>query len=322
MKLLNKNFKNKPKSFYIICGFIFLLVMYTLFLFFYLKIVGVYGVAIIKEGVATSVGIDIKYEFMYEGEKYTGVFTDSRRYKIGDKYFVLFSRNNPNKNLLQYNYPVPYCLKDSSNSFWSTYPKCPSDSTVSIAMRKKSLNEKYSQYVKKLEGGNTDINYKEFRESFIESTQFVAASKRQREIDSLGNEMFINIKESNYQQVITATKEILSIDYSNMMAHKMLSKAYEDLGDTINAEKHKEILNGLLNSIIKNGDGKTCKTAWPVIQVTEEGFILQMLGAKIQNIEVGNKNGLCDKFEVEINKISITYYFETSNILKGYKILD
>ena len=106
------------------------------------------------------------------------------------------------------------------------------------------------------------------------------------------------------------------------MAHKILRQTCETIGDTINAKKHKTILTGLLNSIVKNGDGKTCKTAWPVIQVSEEGFILQMLGAKIQNIEVGNKSGLCDKFEVEVDKTSMTYYFETSNILKGYKKLD
>ena len=96
--------------------------------------------------------------------------------------------------MLQYNYRVPDCLRDSINSFWSTYPKCP--------------NDKYSEYVRKLEGGDTDIDYKEFRESFIESTQFIIASKKKREIDSLGNVMFSNVKDSNYQQIITATKKI------------------------------------------------------------------------------------------------------------------
>ena len=85
----------------------------------------------------------------------------------------------------------------------------------------------------------------------------------------------------------------------------------------------KTILTGLLNSIVKNGDGKTSQNSLAGnSSISEEGFILQMLGAKIQNIEVGNKSGLCDKFEVEVDKTSMTYYFETSNILKGYKKLD
>lgn len=95
-----------------------------LFLFFYLKVVGVYGVAVIKEGVATSEGIDFKYDFFYEGEVYTGGFTGVGKYEIGSKYFVLFSRNNPDKNLLQYSTPVPDCFKDSTNTFWFALPKC------------------------------------------------------------------------------------------------------------------------------------------------------------------------------------------------------
>lgn len=314
--------KNKSKAGIIVYGILSIVFIYMLFFFFYLKIFGVYGVATIKEGVATSEGIDFHYDFIYEGGKYTGGFTGGKMYEIGSKYFVLFSKNNPEKSLLQYNDPVPDCLKDSINSYWSTYPKCPSNSsTASIAQHKKSLNDKYTEYVKELEAGNTDIDYKVFRESFIESTEFIVASKNQKEIDSLGKEMFINIEKLNYPQTITAIQKILSIDYSNMTAHKMLSIAYENLGDTINAKRHKAILNGLLNSIIKNGDGKTCKTAWPVIQVTEEDFILRMLGAKINDIEIGNRSGMCDIFKVEVNRRLMTYYFETSNILKGYKKL-
>jgi hypothetical protein len=323
MKILNNNLKKNPKSFYILCGFVFLLVFYTLFLFFHLKIAGVYGVAIIKEEVATSEGVDITYEFVYQNKEYSGVFTGSKGYKIGDRYFVLFLKSNPNKNLLQYNNPVPDCLIDSIHSFWSNYPKCSKDFFETSDLKQvKKLNDKYLEYVEKLERGITDIDYKDFRESFIESTQFIVAAKKKKIIDSLGNAMFFNINKSNYEQAINAAKQILYIDYSNMMCHEILGQAYGAMNDTINAKKHQAILTGLVNSIMKNGDGKTCKTAWSVIQVSEEDFILRMLGAKVLDIEVGNKSGLCDKFKVEINKVVTIYYFETSKILQGYKKLD
>ncbi|HWK08348.1 MAG TPA: hypothetical protein VNS58_32200 [Puia sp.] len=125
MRFLKERFKNQPRSFYILWGVISLLVLYVLFLFLYLKVIGVYGVAIIKEAVATSEGNDLTYEFIYAGEAYTGVFAGTNRYKIGDKYFVSFSKSNPDYNLLQYNSPVPDCLKDSIGSYWTTLPKCP-----------------------------------------------------------------------------------------------------------------------------------------------------------------------------------------------------
>ncbi|MDD4970661.1 MAG: hypothetical protein PHT07_14640 [Paludibacter sp.] len=34
-----------------------------------------------------------------------------------------------------------------------------------------TFNDKYSKFVKQLEAGNTTINYREFREKFIESEQ-------------------------------------------------------------------------------------------------------------------------------------------------------
>ena len=86
--------------------------------------------------------------------------------------------------------------------------------------------------------------------------------------------------------------------------------------------KYKTIQFGLLNSIVKNGDGKTCATAWPVIQIDEEYFILQMLGAALQKQSIDNTGGLCDKMEVKTEEgDKKTYYFETSKVFEGYKKL-
>ena len=123
MKPIFGFFKNQPKIFYFLFVFISSLIIYTLYLFIYLKIIGIYGVAMITGGASSSEGNDYKYEFIYEGEKYTGSFS-GLKYEIGSKYFVLFSPNNPDKNLLDYNEPVPNCLEDSINSTWEEIPKC------------------------------------------------------------------------------------------------------------------------------------------------------------------------------------------------------
>jgi hypothetical protein len=122
--------KNRPISFYIILIIVVGLVLYTLSIFVYLKITGVYAVATITDGVSTSEGIDYQYEFYYLDEKYAGTFTDSRAHKIGSKFFVAFSKSRPSKNLLQYNNPVPDCLKDSIFSFWNQIPECSTIKTV------------------------------------------------------------------------------------------------------------------------------------------------------------------------------------------------
>lgn len=182
-----------------------------------------------------------------------------------------------------------------------------------------NFNDKYCEYVKKLEEGNTEIDYQDFRFSFIDSEQFKISNKKSDEFDKLKKEMYSKMKKSNYQEIIKITKEMLSIDYTSMIAHKILRQTYKAIGDTINAKKYKTIQFGLLNSIVKNGDGKTCETAWPVIKIEEEYFILDMIDAKLIQQSIDNNGGLCDKMDVKVDNDEKTYYFETSKVFEGYK---
>jgi len=63
-------------------------------------------------------------------------------------------------------------------------------------------------------------------------------------------------------------------------------------------------------------DRKSCETAWPVIQISEEYY---MLDAKLLKQSIDNNDGICDKIEVDINGDKVTYYFEISKIFEGRK---
>ena len=182
-----------------------------------------------------------------------------------------------------------------------------------------SFNDRYCEYIRNLEAGNTDIDYQDFRFNFLESEQFKVAGEKSGDLKNLEAEMYRQLKNSDYQGLTYTAKQTLSIDYTSMIAHKMLQDAYKTIGDTFNSAKFKTIEFGLLNSIVKKGDGRTCKTGWPVIQVSEEYFILRMIGAKVEKQSIDNNGGLCDKMVVNINGEQRTYYFETSKIFLGYK---
>jgi hypothetical protein len=179
-------------------------------------------------------------------------------------------------------------------------------------------DDKYSRLVRKLEAGQTDINYQELRGSVLESEQFKALGKQKPDLDTLRRTMHELMKKSKYAEIIDVAKKMLSIDYTDMEAHKILQQTYKLQGDASNQKKYHDIEFGLLNSIVKNGDGKTCRTAWPVIQVTEEYFILNMLGAKLLQQSIDNTGGLCDKMEVQTESGKQVYYFEISKVFKGY----
>lgn len=202
------------------------------------------------------------------------------------------------------------------------FPALSSLAQTNAAVIVPSFNDKYSEFVKALEAGETDINYKEFRESFIESEQFKIASNRSKEYDSLKKEMYSLMSKENFQEIISVTKKMLSINYTSMIAHKILRQTYQITGDTANAVKYKAIQFGLLNSIVKNGDGKSCSTAWPVISVEEEYFILQMIGASLLKQSTDNKGGICDKMDVKTKEgDEKTYYFDVKKVFESYKKL-
>ncbi|MEO8110347.1 MAG: DUF4919 domain-containing protein [Ginsengibacter sp.] len=177
------------------------------------------------------------------------------------------------------------------------------------------FDDKYSMDVKQLENGELDIDYTDFRNSFLESKQF---SKKRNIYDSLKKQVYTEVENKNYQSVVRLTKAMLSIDYTSMFAHKYLQQTYKILGDTANQKKYHDIEFGLLYSITKSGDGKTCETGWHVTQIEEEYFILNMIGADLQKQTISNsdKND-CDKMMVKTEEgESETYYFEANKVFE------
>lgn len=177
------------------------------------------------------------------------------------------------------------------------------------------FKDKYCNYVKLLEGGKTNIDYTDFRNSFLESKQF---NKKGGEYDSLKTEVFEEIKNKNYQGVIRTTKAMLSIDYTSLFAHKYLQQTYKIIGDSVNKNKYHDIEFGLLNSITRNGDGKSCETGWPVTQIEEEYFILRMLGATLQQQSINSaRQNMCDKMIVKMEDGEMrTYFFEANKVFE------
>lgn len=177
-----------------------------------------------------------------------------------------------------------------------------------------TFDDKYSKYVEQLEGGSLDIDYTDFRHSFLDSKQF---SKKHTNYDSLKKQVYAEMKNRNFQKIVGLTKAMLSIDYTSMFAHKILQQTYKALDDTVNQKKYHDIEFGLLYSIIRSGDGKTCETGWHVTQIEEQYFILGVIEARLksQSTSTGGKN-TCDKMVVNTEKGEATYFFEANKVFE------
>lgn len=191
-----------------------------------------------------------------------------------------------------------------------------------VAIAIPTFNDTYSKYVKHIEQGNTGINYEEFRESYLASEQFKVASEKSQEYNRLKTLLIEQINKQKYTDVIKTAKLMLSIDYTSLPAQRALSIAYIENGDKKNAAKYSAVLKGLLESITTRGSGTSCASAWPVIQEEEEYFILESIGAGVVSVEPYRiDGGTCDQIATNTNGKSKTYYFETSRLEEGKKIL-
>src|SRR5204862_803895 len=87
--------------------------------------------------------------------------------------------------------------------------------------------DKYSKLVRQLEAGETNINYRDFRNSFLESEQFKNAGEKTPELDSLRRTMHKLMNEAKYADIVATAKKMLSIDYTDIEAHKILQQTYK-----------------------------------------------------------------------------------------------
>jgi len=203
----------------------------------------------------------------------------------------------------------------SSYLVFQTFTAFSQDSKIETPL----FNDKYSNFVKQLEDGKTDIDYTDFRNSFLDSKQY---SKKGENYDNLKKKVFDELKNKNYQKIIDLTKAMLSIDYTSMFAHMYLQKTYKILGDTVNRNKYHDIEFGLINSIVKSNDGLTCETGWHVTQIEEEYFIINIvLASDFQGQAISSsKNNMCDKMTVKTQDGKIeTYYFEANKVFEMEK---
>jgi Domain of unknown function (DUF4919) len=186
-------------------------------------------------------------------------------------------------------------------------------------VQKNSTANNYSDFVKRLEGGEHNIDFLVFRNSYLASEQF--KKKSSMGYDSIKTKMLEEFNKNHYNEAITYAKALIALDYTSLYAHKCLQQSYGNLNDTLNKNKYHDIEFGLLYSITKNGDGKSSETAWKVTQIEEEYFILDMLNVDLEEQSVVSfENHLYDKMKIKTESDeSKIYYFNVDLVFDMYK---
>jgi hypothetical protein len=168
----------------------------------------------------------------------------------------------------------------------------------------------YDQMLATLKGGDTNIDFKAFRYAFAETPQYSPYAEHGDK-----RAMFRALQAGDYQTATMLANEILAADYTDLDAHFVCFVAYDKSHDGTDAQFHRTVVRGLMDSISESGDGKSADTAYVVIAVREEYAYLGLSGYDVNGQTLVKSNsGPVDAMDVtdQMTREHRTIYFNVS----------
>ncbi|HEY2469425.1 MAG TPA: DUF4919 domain-containing protein [Terracidiphilus sp.] len=156
-----------------------------------------------------------------------------------------------------------------------------------VAPAQNNSPSEYAALVAQLQSGKTDIDYTRLRLSYMDSPEYEHA----QDTSDSEKAMMVSLEKRDFAAAIQEAENVLASDYVNIEAHFVDSLAKRHAGNLQQAEFHRTVFQGLIDSIRKSGDGKSTRTAWVVITVHEEYVFLQALKYQISEQSIIGENG-------------------------------
>jgi hypothetical protein len=130
------------------------------------------------------------------------------------------------------------------------------------------------------------LNFRQLRFAYADSTSPKPDTNANKKT------MTKALNDKDYAAAIKNADTVLASNYADMDAHFVEYVAHKELKESEATELHKFVLQGLLDSIMDSGDGKTEETAYVVIDVHEEYVVLRVMGVGLPKSQsYAHKNG-------------------------------
>ena len=135
----------------------------------------------------------------------------------------------------------------------------------------------YSQLVERLKSGDRTVDFTKLRMGFTETTAYnglMMAAYRQ---------LWNPLNAKDFEGALKVADAVLQRNYAEPNAHMVASIAHAQLGRQPESQFHRFIADGLLKSIMSQGDGKTAETAYRVIDVSEEYAVFRSMNLSMRS---------------------------------------
>jgi hypothetical protein len=156
---------------------------------------------------------------------------------------------------------------------------------LAAGQNKAQESSTYETLVEKVKNGEKSVDFRQLRLAYADSPT------SRPDTDPQKKAMTAALNSKNYTDTLKNGDVVLASDFVDMDAHFAEYVAQRELNNTDQAEFHKYVLKGLLDSITHSGDGKSEKTAFQVIEVHEEYVILRFMGLMPSEQSLSHKDG-------------------------------
>ena len=131
---------------------------------------------------------------------------------------------------------------------------------------------KYDEFAAKVNSGDLNVDWQALRlaarvgEVYGNYDPYEAAQRTQAAFEK-----------GNYEDALKIARETEQHNISDGDAHLAAWNCLMKLGREREADQERNILQALLQSILKSGDGKSAKKAWFAVSIREEFLVMQLI---------------------------------------------
>jgi len=146
----------------------------------------------------------------------------------------------------------------------------------------------YAELVAQAESGDPATDYTALRMAFVASDQYDGyMSDRDDELKPAWDAS----QAKDCAGAIAASDKVVKKYFMVTLLHMMRQRCYRELGNTEAADREFAIAKGLLDSVLKSGDGKSPETAYVVVTMSEENLVEGWFDLDQQRQSLINKGG-------------------------------
>ena len=155
----------------------------------------------------------------------------------------------------------------------------------------------YDQIVGQIKAGDLAVDYDRLRQAFAQGPGYDPYDGQERR---LASEMREARRAGRCPEAIAKADEILAANFTSIDAHLHRKSCLEEAGDQAGADRALTIARGLVESILRSGNGRTPETAMTVISIAEEYNVLSFLNLRrLRQSAIRVGDSTYDRLEVQ-----------------------